>query len=348
MSKKHASFAQHGRNPRALFSRKTDGWFDILRKLLFSVAAITFVVTLSLLIYESVVIPAAYTSEIETVREIYRPQTTTPDSLAKDEESEPLRIDDLRAVNSDTVGGLSFASTDADVGLSIDYPVLQTNNNEYYLNHTFYKKKNKTGSLFLDCNNQLAPERDKSLIIYGHNLSTGLMFSGLNKLVNNLYAARTATSFTFTTEKGTDTYLVFGVMISNADAAQGPVFNYMRRNFASAEEFAAYVEELRRRSMYDYSVEVDETDELLLLSTCSPRRETQYKGSRTVIMARKLRAGETQTTPTLSTNHDCLFPLVYYVSKNLPIPNEYTKSSSATTAKTNETTGTKPSLLEGE
>lgn len=314
---------------RTWFPKKTDDAFDIVRKVLFFVSGVTLVVSLSVLIYESVMIPSAYTSEMEAVREIYRPADYAPDAETEKTE-EPLRLKDLREINGDTVGWLSFTSPDENVGLHIDYPVLQGENNEYYLTHTFYQKKNKTGSLFLDYRNELEPQRDKSLIIYGHNLSTGLMFSGLNKLVNNLYAARTATSFTLTTETGTDTYLVFGVMISNADPAEGPVFNYLRRTFASDEDFTDYVAELRRRSMYDYSVDVTKTDELLLLSTCVPRREAQYKGSRTVVMARKARPNEVVITPSLTTNHDCLFPLTYYVTKNLPVPNEYTKMSTKT------------------
>ena len=71
----------------------------------------------------------------------------------------------------------------------IDYPVVQGEDNEFYLNHDFYKSKSLSGSIFVDYRNDV--ENDKNLIIYGHNMKTGMMFANLRNYHTdkNYYAA---------------------------------------------------------------------------------------------------------------------------------------------------------------
>ena len=63
--------------------------------------------------------------------------------------------------------------------LGIDYPVMHTNDNEYYLTHLPDGSFNKNGALFIDCNNEYM-FRDRNTVIYGHNMSNGAMFHSLN------------------------------------------------------------------------------------------------------------------------------------------------------------------------
>ncbi len=79
---------------------------------------------------------------------------------------------DLHMQNSDTVGYLEIAGT------AISYPVVRGRDNSYYTNHTFKKKKNAAGAIFLDSTNA-ASLTDFNLVLYGHNMKDGSMFHEL-------------------------------------------------------------------------------------------------------------------------------------------------------------------------
>ncbi len=78
----------------------------------------------------------------------------------------------LKAQNSDTVGFLEITGT------SICYPVVKGSDNQYYQDHTFLKKRNASGAIFMDCKNAASLD-DFNLVIYGHNMKDGSMFHDL-------------------------------------------------------------------------------------------------------------------------------------------------------------------------
>lgn len=91
------------------------------------------------------------------------------------EESLPeIDFDGLRAVNGDIVAWIQIP------GIGVDYPVVQGEDNEHYLHYTFDGKANKAGSIFLDYRNR-AGFTDSKVILYGHNMKDGSMFSNLKK-----------------------------------------------------------------------------------------------------------------------------------------------------------------------
>lgn len=86
----------------------------------------------------------------------------------------------LREVNSDVIGWISIPNTD------VSYPLLQTNDNNYYLKRTWNLTASSVGSIFLECQN--APDfSDFNTIIYGHNMRNGSMFGGLKQYKNSSY-----------------------------------------------------------------------------------------------------------------------------------------------------------------
>ena len=89
--------------------------------------------------------------------------------------------DYLKSVNEDIIGWIEIEDT------KINYPILQDNNNLYYLKHTYNKKYSSSGSIFTTNTN---PFEDSETIIYGHNMKNGNMFSLLGKYLNEdfLYA----------------------------------------------------------------------------------------------------------------------------------------------------------------
>lgn len=95
--------------------------------------------------------------------------------LQKDEEdSVQIDFDGLYAINEDIVAWIQIP------GIGVDYPVVQGEDNEYYLHYTFERKANIAGSIFLDCRNR-ADFTDNKVIMYGHHMKDGSMFSNLEK-----------------------------------------------------------------------------------------------------------------------------------------------------------------------
>ena len=93
----------------------------------------------------------------------------------KPEENLPeIDFDGLRAINEDIVAWIQIP------GIGVDYPVVQGKDNEHYLHYTFDGKANKAGSIFLDYRNR-AEFTDSKVILYGHNMKDGSMFSNLKK-----------------------------------------------------------------------------------------------------------------------------------------------------------------------
>lgn len=98
-----------------------------------------------------------------------------PENQEEPEESLPeIDFDGLRAINGDVVAWIQIP------GIGVDYPVVQGKDNEHYLHYTFDGKANKAGSIFLDCRNR-ADFTDSKVILYGHNMKDGSMFSNLKK-----------------------------------------------------------------------------------------------------------------------------------------------------------------------
>jgi len=85
-----------------------------------------------------------------------------------------IDYDGLQAINGDIVAWIQIP------GIGVDYPVVQGEDNEHYLHYTFDGKANKAGSIFLDYRNR-ADFTDRKVILYGHNMKDGSMFSNLKK-----------------------------------------------------------------------------------------------------------------------------------------------------------------------
>ncbi len=152
-------------------------------------------------------------------------------------------------------------------GTNIDYPVMQTTNNEYYLDHNYNQEYDKNGSLFLDADCDVV-RRNTNLIIYGHHMKSGKMFGDLNKYSSESYCKEhSIIRFDTIYEKGTyEVMYVFRSRIYNEDEV---VFKYYQFFDASSErEFNSNMNEMAAIALYDTGVTASYGDELLTLSTC--------------------------------------------------------------------------------
>jgi len=167
----------------------------------------------------------------------------------------------LYAKNKDFVGWLSIEGT------KIDYPVMQTDNNDFYLSHNFNKENDNNGSLFLDCSCMVYPQ-STNMIIYGHHMKSGNMFGNLQKYAKESYYKEHSTiSFDTIYEKGT--YEIMYVFYSKVYDNDDLVFKYYQFiNANSEKEFKYYMDEMAALSLYDTGVTANYGDTLLTLSTC--------------------------------------------------------------------------------
>ena len=195
------------------------------------------------------------------------------DENIKDDTNEnkyTIDFETLKKTNSNTIGFLKVNGTD------IEHIVVQANNNSYYLNHNFEKQENNAGWIFADYRNKF-DGTDKNIIIYGHNMRNGTMFSSLKNILNEEWFNNQENRYiTFITEKETSIYEIFSVYQVESE-------DYFIKTDFSNIEFENFINNLKQRSKFDFNVNVLLNDKILTLSTCA--NNNKY---RVVLHARKL------------------------------------------------------------
>ncbi len=149
----------------------------------------------------------------------------------------------------------------------IDYPVMQTSNNEYYLTYNFNQEYDKNGSIFMDYQCEAFP-RSQNLILYGHHMKSGKMFGDLEKYVKeSYYKEHSVIQFDTIYEKGIyQVMYVFRAKVLKENDVSFKYYQFINAN--SVEEFNSYMKEMAEMSLYDTGVTAEYGDELLTLSTC--------------------------------------------------------------------------------
>lgn len=165
----------------------------------------------------------------------------------------------------------------------IDYPVMQCNDNTYYLEHNFDQKEDRAGALFLDCNCDVVRGND-NYIIYGHHMTSGKMFASLPKYESeSYYKEHPYIIFDTIYEEGV--YQVMYAFRSKVYNEEQVVFKYYQFIDAySEEEFNSYMQEMADMAYYDTGVTAVYGDSLLTLSTC----DYQETNGRFVVVAKRI------------------------------------------------------------
>ena len=165
-------------------------------------------------------------------------------------------FDKLLTINPDTVGWLTVNNT------KVNYPVVKANDNDYYLKRDFNQKKNSMGWIYMDYRNSINV-MSQNTIIYGHNINGGLMFGSLRYTLNpSWYKKATNQIITFNSINKNMKWQIFSIY------KVGVTNDYLYANFETDEEYLAYINKMKSRSIYDFNVSVNEKDYLLTLSTC--------------------------------------------------------------------------------
>lgn len=244
--------------------------------------------------------------------------------------------------NPDTIGWITYKSTSPYWHEKLGNPgyvVVQSNDNDYYLHRDFDKKDDRNGTVFMDYRCKYDTKEDavsgnRITILYGHNMYSGLMFANVNKLLDSLAFAQSAPVVQFSSLFGENNYKVFAI-VSNDTSEQGGE-TFLRTEFSDDKDFLEYVAELRLRSWYNYNdVDVRADDQLLVLYTCSNTYQTTMgKEGRTILVARKVRTGESTEVDisSITENENKLMPRQWYANNGLDLPAYYTSKDAAQAA----------------
>ena len=184
----------------------------------------------------------------------------------------------LYELNGDLVGWISIEDT------KIDYPVMQTiNDEEYYLHRNYYGDEAKEGLPFMD-SRCIVGRPSTNLIIYGHNMKNGTMFADLLKYESKAYYEKHK-YIHFDTIYEEALYEIVAVFRSRVAYIDENTFRFYNFIEADAEdEFYDYYNTIRDMSLYRIEAEAKASDYLLTLSTC----EYTVEDGRFVVVARKI------------------------------------------------------------
>ena len=185
-----------------------------------------------------------------------------------------LNVDfsDLLKQNPDTVGWLNVNNT------TINYPIVQSGDNSYYLNHSFEKAESAVGWIFADYRSNLK-DLEKNTVIYGHGRLDNVMFGSLDDtLDSNWYTQPENQIIKISTPYQNMLWRIFSIYTIPAESY------YLTHTFENDESYMKFLNTLTERSMNDFNVKLDTNDKILTLSTC-----LDNNGNRIVVHAKLIK-----------------------------------------------------------
>ncbi len=200
--------------------------------------------------------------QVDQSQPIQEPQTESwePVEVADDPYVEQLKgvnLEALREVNEDVIGWIMIPDT------VINYPLLQGEDNEYYLNYTWDKQKNRVGSIFLESTS--SPDlSDFHTIIYGHFLKERTMFSPIRNYKNQSFWQKCPYVY-IATDEGVYRYEIY-----SSYEAGVTTYTY-RLGFETEQDKQEFIDMGVEQSVIDTGIVPEITDRILTLSTCTGR-----------------------------------------------------------------------------
>lgn len=167
-----------------------------------------------------------------------------------------VNFTELKQTNNEVAGWIKVNGT------NINYPYVQTNNNDYYLTHSFDKSYNSAGWVFLDYRNS-KHNFTKNNIIYAHGRLDNSMFGSLRKILTSGWLNNIDNHVIhISTETENTLWQVFSVYIT-------PNTNdYITTSFATDAQYQKFLDTIIARSQMQFNTSVTTADKVLTLSTC--------------------------------------------------------------------------------
>lgn len=226
-----------------------------------------------------------------------------------DGKKETVKINDtVRAVNKlkekypDIMGWVKVPGTE------IHFPVVQSgiDDPEYYLYRNYRGEDTEYGSIFLDAGGSI---NSFNQILHGHSMLDQRMFYCLIDF-DKLEVYKKSPVINYDTYQEAGKWKIVSVYKTNTYSSQGEPFKFLTSDFSTKEEEMQYIYDIMNRSIIDTGVDIKSTDRFISLSTCS----YELEGFRTVVVARKLRPGESEEVDTSKAKlrSDALYPQGWY------------------------------------
>lgn len=173
------------------------------------------------------------------------------------------KIDNKRKINyskinnEDVVGWIIMNQN------KINYPILKSNDNNFYLTRDYNKKHNQSGSIFMDYRNN--DFKDKNTVIYGHSMLDGTMFGSLREMFKKGYFDTKNNNYIniYDLNSKEITYQIFSYYIIDTENY------YITTTFTTEEQYKIFIDKITKRSYKKFNIKIDTTDQILTLSTCS-------------------------------------------------------------------------------
>ena len=239
------------------------------RKIIVSIILIIFV---SIMIVTGIMI-FKWAKENKKTKDIINniKDTVSVDENVENKDKYNVNFEELKQTNSDTIAWIKVSGT------NIEYPIVKTNNNDFYMTHSFDKSYNSAGWVFMDYENRF-DGTDNNMVIYAHNRRDGTLFGTLKNILTEEWQSNEENYIIpFITENEKAEYQVFSVYkIENEDY-------YITTNFGTDNEYQKFIDTIKSRSIKDFNVDVSTEDNILTLSTCSDNNKY-----RVVLHAKKL------------------------------------------------------------
>lgn len=159
--------------------------------------------------------------------------------------------------NEDVVGWIVMNQN------KINYPILKSNDNNFYLTRDYNKKHNQSGSIFMDYRNN--DFKDKNTVIYGHSMLDGTMFGSLREMFKKGYFDTKNNNYIkiYDLNSKEITYQIFSYYIIDTENY------YITTTFTTEEQYKIFIDRITKRSYKNFNIKIDTTDQILTLSTCS-------------------------------------------------------------------------------
>lgn len=178
----------------------------------------------------------------------------------------------LKEKNPDTIAFIHMQ------GNNINYPVVQTDNNDYYLKHAYDKSKNSAGWVFMDYRNNIT-DLSENTVIYGHGRLDETVFGSLkNALTKTWQANKENYVIWLTTEKENLVFQIFSIYTIPSENY------YIETDFSSSADKEKWLNTMKERNTTSFDTSVNTNDKILTLSTCQ-----NNNGGRIVVQAKLIK-----------------------------------------------------------
>ena len=209
----------------------------------------------------------------DLVKDVINIKTEHNIDTGEDEEKIIIDFDKLLSINKDTVGWIRFNSD------KVNYPIVPTNNHDYYLNRSFDGKINQAGSIFMDYRNTSFD--DRNVVLFGHAMIDNSMFGTLKDIHDINFFNTKENNYIQIINRQNEVFIyqIFSYYLIEKEEY------YITTSFNNDTEFQTFLNTISSRSYRYFNVEVNINDKILTLSTCVGTGNTS---ERNVIHAKRI------------------------------------------------------------